>query len=293
MQVIIDKNSGYCFGVEFAIQMADDELDAGSELYCLGDIVHNAMEVKRLADKGLKIIDKEQLKELKDCKVLIRAHGEPPSTYELAMKNNIELIDASCPVVLKLQNRVKNSFDQVQKKNGQLLIYGQQGHAEVIGLLGQTNNEAVVVTTEEDLEKIDFSIPTTLYSQTTKSTQGFYKMKALIEEKMKKSNADFNEELFDANDSICRQVSNREPQLEKFSQQHDVIVFVSGKKSSNGKALYGVCKNFNPNSYFVENEEELKAEWFENISSVGIAGATSTPVWLMEKVKERISSFQS
>lgn len=291
MQVTIDKNSGYCFGVEFAIQMADDELDSGSELYCLGDIVHNAMEVKRLAEKGLKIIDSEQLKDLRDCKVLIRAHGEPPSTYEMAMKNNIELIDASCPVVLKLQNRVKNSFDQVKKNKGQLLIYGQQGHAEVIGLLGQTQNEAVVVTAEEDLEKIDFSKPTTLYSQTTKSTQGFYKMKALIENKMKDSNADFSAELFDANDSICRQVSNREPQLEKFSQQHEVIVFVSGKKSSNGKALYGVCKTFNPKSYFVENEDELDLNWFLNVSTVGIAGATSTPVWLMEKVRDSILSM--
>lgn len=288
MIVEIDKNSGYCFGVEFAIQMAEDELDSGSELYCLGDIVHNAMEVERLHNKGLKIISKDELETLHDCKVLIRAHGEPPSTYELALKNNIELIDASCPVVLKLQNRVKNAFDQVEIKEGQIVLYGQKGHAEIIGLTGQTNQKAIVVTNEEDLELVDFSKPITFFSQTTKSTAGFYKMKALIEEKMKANNVDFEEKDFDANDSICRQVSNREPQLEKFSKLFDVIIFVSGKKSSNGKALYGVCKLNNERSYFVENEQELNSEWFVNCTKVGIAGATSTPMWLMEKVKTHI-----
>ena len=291
MNVTIDKNSGYCFGVEFAIQMAEDEMENSEELYCLGDIVHNSMEVKRLYEKGLRIIDREQLKELRDTKVLIRAHGEPPETYKLALENNIELIDASCPVVLKLQNRVKHAFDADKAQGGQIVIYGQVGHAEVIGLAGQTGDEAIIVTTEEDLDKIDFSRPVTLFSQTTKSTKGFYHIKSLIEERIQQANQDSTVP-FNANDSICRQVSNREPQLAKFSTEHDVIVFVSGKKSSNGKALYSVCKQHNPSSYFVENEEELQKEWFENVQSVGICGATSTPMWLMQQVADSISKMQ-
>jgi len=287
MDVLIDKNSGYCFGVEFAIQMAEDEMSTGEPLFCLGDIVHNAMEVERLTNKGLKIIDREQLKELSNCKVLIRAHGEPPETYQLALENNIELVDASCPVVLKLQNRVKASFDAIDSKDGQIVIYGQHGHAEVIGLAGQTGDKAIVVTSEQDLDKVDFTKPVTLYSQTTKSTQGFYKMKDLIEERVKNAQQSVDEN-FDYNDSICRQVSNREPQLRKFSKEFDVIVFVSGKKSSNGKALYGVCKQENDRSYFVENESEIEESWIRSTDSVGICGATSTPMWLMEQVKNYI-----
>jgi 4-hydroxy-3-methylbut-2-enyl diphosphate reductase len=289
LETSIDKNSGYCFGVEFAIQMAEDEMATGEPLYCLGDIVHNAMEVERLSQKGLKVIDREQLETLSNCKVLIRAHGEPPETYALAMKNNIELVDASCPVVLKLQNRVKNSFDDIEAKGGQIIIYGQQGHAEVIGLTGQTNEKAIVVTTEEDLDHIDFSKPVSFYSQTTKSTKGFYKMKGLIEERIKAQKGDTNS--FDANDSICRQVSNREPQLQKFSKENDVILFVSGKKSSNGKALYGVCKLENDRSYFVENEKEIDSDWFKTGDRVGICGATSTPMWLMKQVEAYIYSL--
>ena len=287
MTVTIDKNSGYCFGVEFAIQMAEDELVDGNTLYCLGDIVHNGMEVKRLYEKGLRIINHDDLKNLRDCKVLIRAHGEPAETYQLALENNIELIDASCPVVLKLQNRVKNAFDDSEEQDGQIVIYGQVGHPEVIGLSGQTNNKAIVVTTEEDLAKVDFTKPVTLFSQTTKSTKGFYKLKSAIEERIKETKPE-NEKAFDANDSICRQVSNREPQLQKFSHEHDVIVFVSGKKSSNGKALYSVCKTENPKSYFVENETEVENSWFNANDSVGICGATSTPMWLMENVAAHI-----
>lgn len=287
MKVTIDKNSGYCFGVEFAIQMAEDELETGETLYCLGDIVHNSMEVKRLNDKGLQVIDHEKLATLHDCKVLIRAHGEPPETYETALRNNIELIDASCPVVLKLQNRVKYAFDKIQPSNGQIVIYGQKGHAEVIGLAGQTNNKAIIVTDFEDLKQIDFSKPVTFFSQTTKSTEGFYKMKSEIERRVSENNIgkELPNDFLDANDSICRQVSNREPQLQKFSLEHDVIVFVSGKKSSNGKALYAICKSVNPKSYFVENEEEIDLDWFENVETVGICGATSTPMWLMERVQ--------
>ncbi|SHJ13708.1 4-hydroxy-3-methylbut-2-enyl diphosphate reductase [Hymenobacter daecheongensis DSM 21074] len=286
MNVTIDKNSGYCFGVEFAIQMAEDELAQDETLYCLGDIVHNRMEVERLHAQGLRIIDRAQLETLHDCKVLIRAHGEPPETYALALRNNIELIDASCPVVLKLQNRVKHAFDASQRQNGQIVIYGQPGHAEVAGLTGQTGNRAIIVMTEADLDQIDFSRPVTLFSQTTKSTAGFYHMKQVIEERIAAAGGELAS--FDANDSICRQVSNREPALAKFAVLHDVIIFVSGRKSSNGKALFTVVNQHNSRSYFIENEEELQDEWFENAASVGICGATSTPMWLMQRVADRI-----
>uniref|UniRef100_UPI00404834A8 4-hydroxy-3-methylbut-2-enyl diphosphate reductase n=1 Tax=Roseivirga sp. TaxID=1964215 RepID=UPI00404834A8 len=287
MEITIDKNSGYCFGVEFAIQMAEDEMQEG-DLYCLGDIVHNSMEVKRLNAKGLKIIDREELKDIRNAKVLIRAHGEPPETYQLALENNIELVDASCPVVLKLQNRVKLAYDRMCDVDGQIVIYGKNGHAEVIGLTGQTNNEAIIIMEDSDLDKIDFNRPVTLYSQTTKSTAGFYRIRAMIEERIKAVKGEFNEIDFSANDSICRQVSNREPQLEKFSQEQDIIIFVSGKKSSNGKALYSVCLKQNPRSYFVENEEEVDKSWFRDTDKVGICGATSTPMWLMEQVRNHI-----
>ncbi|TAH26091.1 MAG: 4-hydroxy-3-methylbut-2-enyl diphosphate reductase [Cytophagales bacterium] len=290
MKVTIDENSGYCFGVEFAIQMAEDELTLSDKLYCLGDIVHNRMEVERLNNLGLVVIDKEQLKDLKDCKVLIRAHGEPPETYQLALKNNLELIDASCPVVLKLQNRVKSEFDSISKKEGQIVIYGQKGHAEVEGLVGQTNKNAIVVTNESDLEQIDCNKPISLFSQTTKSTNGYYQLKKQIEDRMRNTSLG-NEVELDFNDSICRQVSNREPQLKVFSSSHDVILFVSGKKSSNGKALYQVCKLENIRSYFIESEEEIELPWFENVDSVGICGATSTPMWLMNKVAAKLNDI--
>lgn len=289
MHIEIDKNSGYCFGVEYAIEMAEDELNESGQLYCLGDIVHNHMEVERLAAKGLVIISNEDLKDLKNCKVLIRAHGEPPETYKIAIENNIELIDASCPVVLKLQNRVKGSFDQMEEQNGQIVIYGKPGHAEVIGLTGQTKEKAIIVMEDEDLNQIDFSKPVTLYSQTTKSTKGFYRLKEMIESRILEAKGQPLEVTdFKANDSICRQVSNREPSMEKFSQKHDVIIFVSGKKSSNGRALYGVCKNFNERSYFVGSEEEIDLHWIKPTDSIGICGATSTPMWLMEQVKDYI-----
>lgn len=288
MNVVIDSNSGFCFGVVYAIQMAEDELDQHGKLFCLGDIVHNGEEVDRLKAKGLEIIDHDRLATLKDCKVLIRAHGEPPSTYQLAIKNNIELIDASCPVVLKLQYRVKTSFEGIVENGGQIVIYGQPGHAEVNGLVGQTEGKAIVVFSEEDLDKIDFKLPVHFFSQTTKSTLGFEKMERLIQEKFIQHNGSLEEGDFVSNDTLCRQVSNREPQLKRFSQLHDVIIFVSGKKSSNGKALYSVCKAHNDESYFISNPSELDASWFEGKSSVGIAGATSTPMWLMEEVATAI-----
>ncbi|HAH38270.1 MAG TPA: 4-hydroxy-3-methylbut-2-enyl diphosphate reductase [Algoriphagus sp.] len=292
MQVTIDKNSGYCFGVEFAIKMAEDEMEQSEKLYCLGDIVHNDMEVKRLAEKGLVVIDRDQLTELSDCKVLIRAHGEPPETYKTAIENNIELIDASCPVVLKLQHRVKTAFDKMERENGQIVIYGKKGHAEVIGLTGQTLEKAIVVMEDADLEKIDFNKPVTLFSQTTKSTKGFYELSQKIEERIKAAKGELTEVDFNANDSICRQVSNREPQLQRFAQENDVILFVSGKKSSNGKALYQVCLSENPRSYFIENETEMNPDWFQPTDKVGICGATSTPMWLMEQVKSHLESME-
>lgn len=292
MQVTIDKNSGYCFGVEFAIKMAEDEMEHSDKLYCLGDIVHNDMEVKRLSEKGLVVIDRDQLQELTNCKVLIRAHGEPPETYRTAIQNNIELIDASCPVVLKLQHRVKNAFDKMEREQGQIVIYGKKGHAEVVGLTGQTLEKAIVVMGDSDLEKIDFTRPVTLFSQTTKSTKGFYEISQKIEERIKLAKGELTELDYNANDSICRQVSNREPQLKKFSEDNDVVLFVSGKKSSNGKALYQVCLNENPRSYFIENETELDSEWFNNGDKVGICGATSTPMWLMEQVKSYVESME-
>jgi len=287
MRITIDKNSGYCFGVEYAIQMAEDYLKDNQTLYCLGDIVHNSMEVERLNKLGLQVINYQDLASVHDCTVLIRAHGEPPSTYELALKNNIELIDASCPVVLKLQNRVKHAFDKINKENGQIVIYGEPGHAEVTGICGQTNNEAIVISKDADLDKIDYTKPIELFSQTTKSTKGFYEMAEKIEAKAKQALGTENVN-FEANDSICRQVSNREPQLRKFAAEHDLVLFVSGKKSSNGKALYAVCKEVNANSYFIENENEIENSWLENVDTIGICGATSTPQWLMEQVSESL-----
>src|SRR5690554_6312039 len=293
MEVSIDKNSGYCFGVEYAIQMAEDEMADSGKLYCLGDIVHNDMEVQRLGKKGLEVISREDLRNLRDCKVLIRAHGEPPETYKTAIENNIELIDASCPVVLKLQHRVKNAFDKMEKEEGQIVIYGKKGHAEVIGLTGQTMEKAIVVMEDEDLDRIDFTKPVTLFSQTTKSTKGFYDLKQKIEERITAAKGAMEQVDFSANDSICRQVSNREPQLRRFSNDNDVIIFVSGKKSSNGKALFEVCRNENPRSYFIENESELQEDWFENGNKVGICGATSTPMWLMEQVRDHIKMMEN
>lgn len=291
MNITIDDNSGYCFGVEYAIQMAEDEMEHADRLYCLGDIVHNDREVKRLNEKGLVVINHEDLRNLRDCKVLIRAHGEPPETYEIALKNNIELIDASCPVVLKLQNRVRHSYQKMKKDQGQVVIYGKKGHAEVAGLTGQTSQEAIIITDEKDLDQLDYTRPISLFSQTTKSTSGFYKIKGIIEERIKNTLSEKAVENFDANDSICRQVANREPQLKKFATKHDVILFVSGKKSSNGKALFESCLEENKRSYFIEDENEVNPEWFKPSDSVGICGATSTPMWLMENVANYIKQL--
>lgn len=291
MDVTIDQYSGFCFGVEFAIQMAEDEMEDGKTLYCLGDIVHNDMEVKRLYEKGLRIITRDDLKELHDCKVLIRAHGEPPETYKIALENNIEIIDASCPVVLKLQNRIKDAHENMIKESGQVVIYGKLGHAEILGLNGQTKNNAIIITSEEDLDKIDFKKSITLFSQTTKSTDGFYNIVKKIEERAGNVQ-DSSEARFISHDSICRQVSNRAPHLVNFATEHDLVLFVSSKKSSNGKALFEKCKQNNERSYFIENADEISESWINEDDSIGICGATSTPMWLMEKVKNKVRSMR-
>jgi 4-hydroxy-3-methylbut-2-enyl diphosphate reductase len=276
--VTIDKDSGFCFGVVYAIDMAEEILEEDGYLYCLGDIVHNDEEVARLKAKGLRIINHDVLPTLQHEKVLIRAHGESPETYKIALENNITLIDASCPVVLKLQNRIKTSYDESEK----ILIFGKHGHAEVIGLQGQTNNEAIVFQDIEELNNVDLPKSFTLYSQTTKSVDKFYDIK----NELIRRGYDVK-----ANDTICRQVSNRYEDLGGFAKQYDKVVFVSGKKSSNGRVLYDVCKAANPNSYFVSDPNELEKSLFQDNDTIGICGATSTPMWLMKQVKEALEAL--
>jgi len=284
MQVEIDTDSGFCFGVVTAIRKAEEELEKTGTLYCLGDIVHNSDEVQRLAEKGLKIITHEEMKRLHDVKVLLRAHGEPPSTYALAAHNNIEIIDATCPVVLKLQQRIKQSFGAAESERPQIVIYGKQGHAEVNGLVGQTAGEAIVIESVGELDRIDFSRPIALYSQTTKSLTGFQEIIREINRRIHPGVA------FESFDTICRQVANRVEKLQTFARSHDVILFVAGKKSSNGKVLYANCLEVNPRTHLISNAGELNPEWLSEADSIGICGATSTPRWLMEDVKCRILS---
>ena len=290
MDVTIDQKSGFCFGVVYAIEMAEEILKKDHKLYCLGDIVHNNKEVDRLNNLGLEIINHQQLESLNNCKVLIRAHGEPPSTYEIALKNDIELLDASCPVVLKLQHQIKEGYEQIKNINGQVIIFGKEGHAEVTGLVGQTDGKAIIVTTEEDLNKVDFDKPIYIYSQTTKSPAAFQNIINNIKDKLN-SEGKSDELKFVVHDTLCRQVSGREPQLKQFSIDNDVIIFVSGTKSSNGKMLYSSCREENKQSYFISDVKEIKEDWFEDVSSVGICGATSTPRWLMEEVAEFIKKY--
>jgi len=291
VQVTIDPHSGFCFGVVYAIEVAERELKQNPVLFCLGDIVHNNMEVNRLKEMGLVIITGHDLKDLHDCKVLIRAHGEPPETYKTALQNNIKLIDASCPIVLNLQNQIQQGYQEMKEKNGQIVIYGKEGHAEVNGLVGQTNNMAIVIGDESDLQKIDFSRPVRLYSQTTKSIEGFHHIVQAIHRRI---SARFPEGPIDFNwnDTICRQVSNRSGYLHKFAVKFDRVVFVSGKKSSNGMILYQVCREVNPHTYLVSGVSELRNEWFKGIHTVGICGATSTPRWLMEEIEKEIHKME-
>lgn len=278
MKVEIDKNSGFCFGVINAIKAVENELKNSDTLYCLGDIVHNGKEVRRLENMGLKSISKEKYYSLKNCKVLIRAHGEPPETYEYAKENNIELIDATCPVVLTLQEKVKHSYNEQIKENGQVVIFGKKGHAEIIGLAGQTNHDAIIVEKIEDIDKIDMNRPVSLYAQTTKRIEDYSEIADLISSKIKPG---VNVKI---KDSICRQVSNRVPNLKIFAKKFDLVLFVAGKKSSNGQYLYTICREENPNAQFISGTEKIKNSWFVGVESVGICGATSTPNWLMEEV---------
>ncbi len=282
--VEIDKNSGFCNGVVRAIQAAEKELEKGRQLYCLGDIVHNSNEVERLRAKGLITINHEQLRQLHNVKVLLRAHGEPPETYRIAQENNIEIIDATCPVVLQLQRKIKNSYNTRSTKEDQILIYGKAGHAEVNGLVGQTNGEAIVIENAADLEKIDFDKRITLYSQTTKSVEHFAEMVHIIQERTEV-------EKFEWHDTICRQVANRIPDIRKFAHSHDLVLFVCGKKSSNGKVLYEECYSVNNQTHLVSDIEELNPEWLKGKSNIGICGATSTPRWLMAQFQERVKEI--
>lgn len=283
MEVWIDDNAGYCFGVVKAIGAAEEELSRSGDLYCLGDIVHNSAEVERLSHKGLRVIDHERLRQLSDCKVLIRAHGEPPTTYQIARARNIELIDATCPIVLALQERIRRGYEEMQALGGQIVLFGKPGHAEVVGLTGQTDGTAVIVSREDDLEQIDFSRPIRLYSQTTKSREEYRRLIANIESRLPEG-ADFV-----AYDTICNRVANRAKQLEAFACSVDVLLFVAGANSSNGHYLYEYCRKVQPKTYLVGGPDEIKPEWLSGAHSVGISGATSTPRWLMEEVKNAIA----
>lgn len=283
-KVEIDSNSGFCNGVVRAIQAAEKELEKSGQLYCLGDIVHNSNEVERLRSKGLVTINHDQLRELHNVKVLLRAHGEPPETYRIAQENNIEIIDATCPVVLQLQRKIKKSYDTRNDSNHQILIYGKVGHAEVNGLVGQTNGEAIVLENPDDLVKVDFDKSITLYSQTTKSVEHFAEMVQIIKERTEPDN-------FEWHDTICRQVANRIPNIREFARNHDVVLFVCGKKSSNGKVLYEECRSVNEHTHLVSDIEELNPAWLEGKNNIGICGATSTPRWLMAQFQERIEAI--
>lgn len=280
VQIEIDDGSGFCFGVTTAIRKAEEELAAGKTLYCLGDIVHNGMECERLRSMGLITINHDELKALHDVKVLLRAHGEPPETYEIARRNNIEIIDATCPVVLQLQRRIKREYDS--NPDAQIVIFGKPGHAEVLGLVGQTNSKAIVIAGIDDAKALDFSRDIYLYSQTTKSLDEFHRIIDYIQEHISP------EATFRSFDTICRQVANRMPNISSFAKRHDLILFVCGRKSSNGKVLFNECKSVNPNSYLIEGPDEIKREWIEGIDTIGICGATSTPKWLMERCRDRI-----
>lgn len=279
----IDDRSGFCFGVVTAIRKAEETLNSSGSLYCLGDIVHNSDEVQRLMNKGLKTITHDDLKQLHDVKVLLRAHGEPPSTYHVANEKNIEIIDATCPVVLQLQRRIKSSYETCP--DAQIVIYGKEGHAEVNGLVGQTDGRAIVVQDLADLDKIDFTKDIELYSQTTMSLTGFSDIIKEIERRVAPGVK------FNSYDTICRQVANRVEHLREFAASNSVILFVSGKKSSNGRFLYEECKSVNRLTYMISNQSEIKSEWLVGKPTIGICGATSTPRWLMEDVYDRVKSL--
>lgn len=284
IKVEIDEGSGFCFGVVTAIHKAEEELAKGVTLYCLGDIVHNSREVERLKTMGLITINHEEFKQLHNAKVLLRAHGEPPETYTIARENNIEIIDATCPVVLRLQKRIKQEYQEKDAEEKQIVIYGQNGHAKVLGLVGQTTGKAIVIEKLEEAKELDFSKSIRLYSQTTKSLDEFWEIVDYIKDHISPSAT------FEYYDTICRQVANRMPNLRTFAASHDLIFFVSGKKSSNGKMLFSECLKVNPNSHLIDNAEEIDDSLFHGISSIGVCGATSTPKWLMEQIYTEIKA---
>ena len=284
IDIEIDNGSGFCFGVTTAIQKAEEELRKGTPLYCLGDIVHNGKECERLKSLGLITINHEEFKQLHGVKVLLRAHGEPPETYEIARKNEIEIIDATCPVVLRLQQRIKQEYDSNALKDKQIVIYGKAGHAEVLGLVGQTSGKAIVIESLKEAEQLDFSKDIRLYSQTTKSLDEFWQIVEYIKEHISP------DATFEYHDTICRQVANRMPNIRNFAASHDLIFFVCGRKSSNGKILFHECKKVNPNSFLIDQPEEIDKQLLQGVQSIGICGATSTPKWLMEDCKKVILS---
>jgi len=281
MKVEIDQKSGFCFGVTRAIKTVEEALETGGHLYCLGDIVHNSEEVSRLETIGLETIDHETFFTLKNCNVLLRAHGEPPAVYKYAEENQIGLIDATCPIVLTLQKRIRNAWLKMEEEQGQVIIYGKRGHAEVTGLSGQTSDKAIIVENEQDLDRIDMKRPAVLFSQTTKSPDDFKRLANALQSRSSAKT--------EVNDTICRQVSNRGPLLKKFAARHDVIIFVGGKKSSNARYLFELCRQVNPESHFVSAVDELDQSWFTGRESAGVCGATSTPQWLLEKIAAFIS----
>ncbi|GHT48993.1 4-hydroxy-3-methylbut-2-enyl diphosphate reductase [Bacteroidia bacterium] len=282
--VEIDQDSGFCFGVVNAIKNAEKELAANNELYCLGDIVHNSQEVARLQKKGLKTINHGELKRMHDKKVLLRAHGEPPSTYEIAGQNRIQIVDATCPVVLQLQKKIREKYLSADPENSQIVIFGKIGHAEVNGLVGQTEGTAIVIEKKEDIRQLDFNKNIYLFSQTTMSVDDFKEIEKEIRSCVN------HPVIFNSFDTICRQVANRIPHIRKFASQHDLVLFVAGEKSSNGKVLLNECKKANPNTFLISNPEDIHPEWLQSIESVGICGATSTPKWLMEEVADYVLS---
>ena len=290
MFIEIDEGSGFCFGVTTAIKKAEEELAKGEKLYCLGDIVHNGRECDRLREMGLITINHEEMEQLHDAKVLLRAHGEPPETYELARKNNIEIIDATCPVVLKLQKRIKEQYETSPNlpkgEESQIVIFGKKGHAEVLGLVGQTQSNAIVIESSDEVTKLDFTRDIYLYSQTTKSLDEFNRIIDYIQTHISP------DATFKSFDTICRSVANRMPNISQFAAKHDLILFVCGRKSSNGKVLYNECLRVNPNTHLVEEPQEIESAWLEGIQSVGICGATSTPRWLMEQCSDAIQNMQ-
>ena len=285
IKVEIDEGSGFCFGVVTAIHKAEEELAKGETLYCLGDIVHNSREVERLKAMGLITINRDEFRQLRNAKVLLRAHGEPPETYQIAHKNNIEIIDATCPVVLRLQKRIKQEFRKEDFEAKQIVIYGKNGHAEVLGLVGQTGGQAIVIESAEEAKKLDFTKSIRLFSQTTKSLDEFQEIVEYFKQHISP------EATFEYYDTICRQVANRMPKLREFAATHDLIFFVSGKKSSNGKMLFEECLKVNANSHLIDNEKEIDPSLLQNVKSIGVCGATSTPKWLMEKIYNHIRTL--